>query len=97
MRLAIAIALLLGLAACGGSGNQKFATFACPNGPDIAVSYADDSATLLINDGRRFTLPADPTRDGVYAIPGVAWQETSFRTGRLTDGPRSFTCDQSSI
>lgn len=94
MRILLAVTLLLGLGACGG---PKTETFVCINGPDLAVTYDDESATVTFANGRTELLPRDPSRDGVYAKPGVAWHDTAFRSGRLTDGSSSYSCDQSSI
>lgn len=95
MRVSTAGLLLLTLTACGGG--SKTATFSCPNGPEIAVAYSEDVATISFADGRTEVVPLDPTREGVYAKSGFSWSETAFRTGRLNDGTRSYSCDQSSI
>ena len=95
MRAATAIALLMGLAACGGG--SKTATFSCPNGPEIAVTYLEDTATITFANGRSEVLPQDASRETIYARPGMVWSETGFRTGRLTDGQRSYSCDQTSV
>lgn len=92
MKTLALMGVLVLLAAC--SRNQT-ETFFCVGGPDLAVSYTDESATLLLNDGRQFTLPK--VEEGVYALPGTVWQEVDFRTARLTDGQRSFGCDQNSL
>ena len=94
MRVIIAVTLLAGLAACNA---PTTATFACINGPNIAITTADDTATLTFADGRTEVLPADPSREGVFAKPGVVWVSTAFRSGRLIDGSNSYGCDQSSV
>jgi hypothetical protein len=86
--------LFVGLAACS---TTETATFSCPNGPEIAVTYADDAAYITFRDGRTEVLPSDPSRVAFYAKPGMSWSETSFRTGRLNTGGKSYSCDQSSI
>ncbi|NNE88638.1 MAG: hypothetical protein HKN27_11225 [Silicimonas sp.] len=95
MRYVIASALIAGLAAC--SGGSKTATFSCPNGPEIAVTYADDTATVTFFGGRTETLPRFEPGKETYAKPGMVWSETGFRTGRLTDGTSSYSCDQTSV
>lgn len=94
MKVLAGIMLLSVLAACGGPRTE---TFVCPNGPDLSVTYAEASAIVTLSDGRSVLLPADPAREGVYAKPGFAWADTSFRSGRLTDGSKSYGCDQSSV
>lgn len=92
MKTLLLMGSLILLAACG---RNETATFFCTGGPDLAVNYTDESATIALNDGRQFTLPK--VEEGLYAQPGTVWQEVAFRTGRLTDGQRSFNCDQSSL
>lgn len=92
MRSLVLIGALVVLAACSRNETD---TFFCVGGPDLAVNYQEDSATILLNDGRQFTLPE--VEEGLYAQPGIVWQEVDFRTARLTDGQRSFNCDQSSL
>ena len=94
MRIILSGVLLATLAACS---DTEVATFACPNGPDLAVTYSGDSATIALNDGRTEILPRVTEGEEVYAKPGMVWQETSFRSARLTDGQRSYACDQSSV
>ena len=90
-------ALGLTLLASCGDGGQKVETFACPNGPDIAVLYEGDTAVIALPDGRRETLQRTEPGKEIYAKPGMVWQIESFRTGRLTDGQKSYGCDQSSV
>ena len=92
MRSLLLVGSLILLAACSQTRTE---TFFCVGGPDLAVTYTEDSATLLLNDGRQFALPQ--VEEGVYARPGTVWQEVDFRTARFTDGQRSFNCDQSSL
>lgn len=92
MKTFLLMGSLVLLAAC--SRNER-ATFFCVNGPELGVTYTEDSATLVLNDGRQFTLPE--VEEGLYAQPGIVWQEVDFRTGRLTDGQSSFGCDQNSL
>lgn len=95
MRPLVVLAGLTALAAC--SGGPKTATFSCPNGPEIAVTYADATATITFANGRSEVLPQDASSETLYAKPGMVWSETGFRTGRLTDGQRSYNCDQTSV
>jgi len=84
---------LAALTACGGSTTKAFF---CPNGPDFALTYEGEAVTILFDDGRTETLL--PTgQPGTYAAGGVVWQDTSLRVGRLTDGQRSYNCDQSTV
>lgn len=80
------------LTACG-EGRESAATFACPNGPDIAVLYSEAGARLLFPGGRVEELPPTET-EGIYAKPGIVWNAAGFRSARLTDGQQSFQCDQ---
>jgi hypothetical protein len=91
-RTIFTISALTLLAACGES-RERAATFTCPNGPDIAVLYSDEGARLLFAGGRVEELPPTET-EGIYAKPGIVWNAAGFRTARLTDGPKSFQCDQ---
>ncbi len=89
------VLILLSLAGLTACGDTKTETFFCANGPEFAVTYGDDFVTLTMGDGRVMTLPATDDPD-TYAKDGVVWQDTEFRTGRLTDGPKGYNCDQSS-
>lgn len=89
--LALIPALAL-LAACGGQERQ--AVFTCPNGPDLAVTYTEDSATLNFSNGRVEVLPRTSVDSEVYAKPGMAWRETTFREGRLDNEGTSYRCDE---
>ncbi len=93
MNRILTLLLLGGLAAC--SSSTETATFACPNGPNLAVVYTDDTAILTLPGGRTEALPK--SSDSVYAKPGIVWQIVAFRTARLTDGSKSYHCDQSSV
>lgn len=93
MRTALILLSLTALSAC--SGSEKRAMFTCPNGPDLIVTYTDDSATLLFDNDRSEVLTM--TGEEIYAKPGVVWQSTGFRSARLTDGPSSYACDQASL
>lgn len=92
MRVPTSIAALVILTAC--SGQSKLATFTCPNGPDVAVVYEDETAVLRFAGGRqeRLTQP-DPERPNFYAKPGMTWS-VGFREARLNDGNSSYICDQ---
>jgi len=92
MKPLILLPALALLVACndGPSGSE---TYTCPNGPDLAVTYSDEGARILFPDGRVEVLPPTETEE-TYAKPGIVWQAAGFRTARLTDGERSFACDQ---
>jgi|GEM_PF-3273158 hypothetical protein len=92
MRGLIFLAALGALAACGEQ--QSLATFTCPNGPDLIVTYTDDSARVVFPDGRVETLPRVEEGSDIYAKPGLVWDADQFRSARLTDGQSSFACDQ---
>lgn len=92
MRALLTLPALALLAACGGS-DTRTATYTCPNGPDLSVAYADEGALIVFSTGRRELLEPTETEE-LYAKPGVVWDVRQFRTGRLTDGERSFQCDQ---
>ena len=91
MKLIVAGMVFFAVAACGGAKN---AAFSCLNGPGIAITYDDQSAVVTFANGRSEVVPSDPARAGVYAKPGFSWSETGFRSGRLNDGTRSYSCDQ---
>jgi len=91
MRAVLLIAALAALAACGS--REKHATFTCPNGPSIAVTYAEDQATLSFSSGRIEVLPVTDVED-IYAKPGVTWDATAFRGARFDDDGKSYRCDQ---
>lgn len=80
------------LAACGGQRDQ-FATFTCPNGPTLVVAYTENGARITFPDGRVEQL-ANTGTENLYAKPGVVFDARVFRTARLTDGERSYSCDQ---
>lgn len=92
MRPFLILPVLVSISACG-AGESDLATFTCPNGPDIAVTYTDEAARLVLPGGRVETLPATESED-VYARPGVVWNVAGFRSARLTDGEKSYQCDQ---
>lgn len=86
----VALGLLVGCA-----GRKETATFLCLNGPDLAVTYVDDMAIITFVDGRSETLQrVDPEKPDLYAAPGITWNITGFRAGRLSEGRSSFGCDQ---
>ena len=85
----IAVFLSVG---CARDGASDFATYSCANGPDLAVAYGEEAATVTLGTGKSQTLPkAD---DGVYAKDGIVFQTTGFRTARYTTPSTSFHCDQ---
>ena len=89
----LALLPLLGLiAGCGGM--ERNTTFTCPNGPDLAVTYADDTATIGFSDGRVETLTRTSEDPEVYSAPGMVWRMMDFATARLDDDRSSFRCDQ---
>ncbi|MEM6610578.1 MAG: hypothetical protein AAF689_18620 [Pseudomonadota bacterium] len=92
MKLFIFPIALAALSACGES-NDDLATYTCPNGPNIAVTYSEEGARLLLTGGRVEELPPTET-ENIYAKPGIVWNAAGFRTARLTDGDKSFQCDQ---
>lgn len=48
---------------------------------------------LYLPDGRIEDLqPTD--RENVFAKPGIVWDAVAFRSARLTDGDKSYLCDQ---
>jgi hypothetical protein len=57
------------------------------------VKYSDDAVTIVFPDGRRELLPATEN-ENIYAKPGTVWHLEAFRTARLTDGAKSYHCDQ---
>lgn len=71
----------------------KRETYTCPNGPNLAVVYSGDGATLSFSSGRVEVLPATEKED-VYARPGIAWNASDFRRARLDDEGKSYLCDQ---
>jgi len=81
------------LAACGSSSQNKLATFTCPNGPSLVVTYSGDTAQITFPDGRKEVL-AVTENENIFAKPGTVWQLVAFRTARLTDGQNSYHCDQ---
>ena len=88
------LALLASLALIAGCGGMsRTATFTCPNGPDLAVAYADDTATIRFSDGRVQTLTRTAEDPDGYAGPGVSWRMVDFATARLDDDRSSFRCD----
>lgn len=92
MRAVLAVLALAALAAC--ASEPKAATFTCPNGPDLAVFYSDEGATIRFPDGRVELLPRpDPDRPKLYAKPGYRFAVGS-REARLDDGGVSYICDQ---
>lgn len=92
MRILFLLPAVALLAACNDSPSGS-ETYTCPNGPDLAVSYSEEGARILFPDGRVEVLP--PTEfEETYAKPGIVWQSAGFRTARLTDGDRSYACDQ---
>lgn len=93
-RLAFALVGLAGLGLLSACSGTSVATFTCPNGPDLTVEYIDDNARLFFPDGRVEEVSAnDPDRPNYYAKPGFSWS-TGTREARLTDGSRSYLCDQ---
>lgn len=92
MRILVFVMMLGGLAACGGQ--EKLTTFTCPNGPDLVVTYSDDTARIAFPGGRVETLDRVEEDKDLYAKPGVVWDAEQFRSGRLTDGQSSYACDQ---
>ena len=96
MRGLVLIIALGALSACGGGSEKRdAATFACPNGPSLVVGYTETDARIVFPDGRVEVLPKVEGDDpNLWAKPGVVWDLTQFRTARLTDGQRSYNCDQ---
>ncbi len=96
MRILVLTAGLAALAACDTS--EKNAVFICPNGPSLAVSYTEESATLAFSGGRTEVLPLSGG-DGasLYARPGLVWNVDGPFSARLTDGLSSWSCDEVSI
>lgn len=94
MKPITAFALLVALGACN---TAETATFACMNGPDLAITTTEESATIAFSDGRTEVLPKDPSREGYFVKPGLSWTDTGFRNGRLNEGSSSYGCDQSSV
>lgn len=94
MRGMLALVMLVSLGACS---TTKTATFSCPNGPTLAVTMTDTTATVAFDNGRTEVIPKSPTSDGFYTKPGVSWTNTGFRSGRLGDGNSSYACDQTSV
>ena len=92
MRALWLIPALALLAACDTEKKSR-ATYSCPNGPSLVLVYTEEAATIYFPDGRVEELPATE-KDDLYAKPGIVWQLVSFRTARLTDGEKSFNCDQ---
>ena len=93
MRGAVILLTLGVLAGCGE--REKLTTFTCPNGPDLIVTYSEDSASIVFPDGRVEVLQrVEGDNPDLYAKPGVVWDASQFRTARLTDGPQSYNCDQ---
>lgn len=92
MRMIAALAAFGALAACGDQSSG--ATFTCPRGPDLTVTYAAEGATLYFPDGRVELLPQpDPEKPNLYARPGFSFV-VGARTARLDDGSNSYLCDQ---
>lgn len=88
----IAVAIgALALAACAVNSR---ATYTCANGPDLLVNYEGEDAILTFANGRTLTLSqTDTDRPNLYAAPGTVWA-VGVREARLTDGPKSYLCDQ---
>ena len=96
MKYLAPIAALTVLAAC--DTGEKKGVFICPNGPSLAVTYTDDSATLAFSNGRTEVLPAaDGDDPNLYARPGLVWHVDGLYSARLTDGLSSYSCDEISI
>lgn len=91
MRALLLIPALAALAACGMQSKRE--TYTCANGPNLAVTYADDQATIAFPDGRVEVLDATDKPD-IYAKPGMVWNSAAFRTARLDDEGKSLLCDQ---
>ena len=92
MKHLLLITALAALAAC--SEKSARATYTCPNGPDLVVTYSEDTATIVFPTGRVETLPRVEEGRELYAKPGLVWDATQFRTARLTDDQSSLSCDQ---
>ena len=80
------------LVACGDR-QDAVATYTCPNGPSLVVAYSDEGARITFPSGRVEQLDTTET-ENLYAKPGVVFDTRVFRTARLTDGDKSFNCDQ---
>lgn len=92
MKRLLTFPALLILAACSGE-RSEFATYTCPNGPNLIVTSTEQTARITFAGGRVEELQATET-SGIYAKPGVVFDTRVFRTARLTDGEQSFSCDQ---
>ena len=92
MKHLLLITALTALAAC--SEQSARATYTCPNGPDLVVTYSEDTARIVFPTGRVETLPRAEEGRELYAKPGLVWDATQFRTARLTDNESSLSCDQ---
>lgn len=92
MKKLLHIPALAVLVACGGQ-QSNLATFSCPNGPDLVVAFSDEGARITFPTGRIEQLQPTETEE-LYAKPGVVFDNRQFRTARLTDGDKSYSCDQ---
>ncbi|MEM9426689.1 MAG: hypothetical protein AAGA06_08295 [Pseudomonadota bacterium] len=92
MKKLFLIPVIATLAACGSQRNDV-ATFTCPNGPDLSVSFSGEGARITFPTGRVEQLQPTDTEE-LYAKPGVVFDNRQFRTARLTDGDKSYSCDQ---